>query len=105
MLDNTNFAKKTILDFIDFIRYKVENDKLMMEEMDSISKTIQENLVLYGTIDDLSSFYGKSKDAVNSVIKRRMIEKPRRNIVLYPFHVFRKLIPDCWRINRSRTNK
>ena len=55
---------------------------------------------IYGTIGDFAEFYGKSKDAVNSVIKRRMVQKPKRNVVLYPFHIFAKLIPDSWRKKR-----
>lgn len=89
-------AKQFLLEIIDFIRMKIENDSLTMEEMNSIARTIMGNLELYATIDDLSAHYGKSKDAINGVIKRRMIKKPRRNVVLYSFSAFQKIIPSSW---------
>lgn len=80
--------------------YDQRLDHCTMSEAKSVTKAIISNMEIDGTIDDFAEFYGKSKDAVNSVIKRRMIEKPKRNVVLYPFHVFRKIIPPSWRKKR-----
>ena len=77
--------------------YDQRLDGCTMQEVKSVYRLFVENMEINGTIDDFAEFYGKSKDAVNSVIKRRMIQKPKRNVVLYPFHVFQKLIPDKWR--------
>ena len=103
MKRENNFAKILLLEFIDFVRYKVETDRMTMDDMEAILRTIESNMHIHATIDDLSAFYGKSKDAVNSVIKRRMIQKPLRNVVLYPFHVFLKLVPDSWHINAGHS--
>lgn len=92
-------GKRILLEFIDFIRFKVENDALTAGEIQSIVSAIVENADVYATIDELSSFYGKSKDAVNGIIKRKMIQRPRRNVVLYSLSAFRKIIPDNWRKN------
>lgn len=89
-------SKRILLEFIDFIRFKVENDTFTMGEMQSIARAIIGNADISATVDELSSFYGKSKDAVNGVIKRKMIQKPRRNVVLYSLSAFRKIIPDKW---------
>ena len=93
-------AKNELLEIIDFVRYRVENG-CTKEEIDSWTKLLSEQIDAQGTIDDFSKFYGKSKDAVNSVIKRRMIEKPKRNVVLYSFMAFRKILPSSWRKNNS----
>lgn len=77
--------------------YDKRLDSCTVGEMKSLNRMLIEHMEIEGTLDDFSEFYGKSKDAVSSVIKRRMIAKPRRNIVLYPFHVFQRLIPDSWR--------
>lgn len=77
--------------------YDKRLDDCTMQELKSTYRMFAENMELDGTTDDFAEFYGKSKDAVNSVIKRRMIQKPKRNVVLYPFHVFRKLVPDKWK--------
>ena len=80
--------------------YDKRLDNCTMSEINSLFKMLVENMEIDGTIDDFASFYGRSKDAVGGVIKRRMIQKPKRNVVLYPFHVFRKLIPSSWRNKR-----
>lgn len=77
--------------------YEQRLDGCTMKEAKSVTNAIMENMDIDGTLDDFAEFYGKSKDAVSSVIKRRMIEKPKRNVVLYPFHAFRKIVPSSWR--------
>ena len=90
-------AKKILSEILSYYQYKIDHNLCTPEELDSATKVLQENMKIYGTIDDFAKFYGKSKDAVSSVIKRRMIEKPKRNVVLYPFHVFQKILPPSWR--------
>ena len=90
-------AKKILVEILDYYKYKVDNDLCTMEEIESAKKVLEENMEIHGTIGDFSEFYGKSKDAVNGVIKRNLIAKPIRNVVLYPFHKFRKIIPRSWR--------
>lgn len=75
-----------------------------MAEMEAAKNALENNMEIDGTIDDFAKFYDKSKDAVNSVIKRNLIEKPKRNIVLYPFHAFRKVIPPSWRKSHSQSD-
>lgn len=89
-------AKKIVLEFLDFLKYKIENDRLTMEDIDSIARVIKEDMKIVGTLDDLAAFYGKSKDSVSSVIKRRMIQKPQRR-VYYSFNAFQKIVPEKWR--------
>jgi len=90
-------SKSLLVEILDYYKRKVEKNLCTMEEMEAACKVLQENMEIYGTIGDFADFYGKSKDAVNSVIKRRMIEKPKRNVVLYRFRAFQKLIPPNWR--------
>lgn len=80
--------------------YEQRLDGCTMREVKSVTNALMENMDIDGTLDDFAEFYGKSKDAVSSVIKRRMIEKPKRNVVLYPFHAFRKIVPSSWRRKR-----
>lgn len=88
---------KLLSEILGFYKYKVDNNLCTPEEIKNAEKVLMENMEVYGTIGDFSEFYDKSKDAVNSVIKRRMPVKPKRNVVLYPFHIFQKLIPEKWR--------
>lgn len=88
-------GKKLLLEFLSFLKYKVDNDLLTMEEVDSIVKTIDDNIRVLGTADDFATFYGQSKTNVSSVINRRMLEKPKRR-VFYDFNAFRKIVPNKW---------
>ena len=101
MLDDTNFAKKIILDFIDFVRFKIENDKLTLEEAKSIARTIESCLNLTGTVDDFAKFFGKTKTNVTTVIDRKMLPKPKRTL-LHSFNEFRKAIPSSWNVHKKR---
>ena len=90
-------SKEVLLEMLRYYYYKVDNNLCMSDEIESATRVLQGDMSIHGTIDDFAKFYGKSKDAVNGIIKRKMIQKPRRNVVLYPFHVFRRLVPDSWK--------
>lgn len=90
-------ANKILSEILGYYKYRVDHNLCTMAEMESALKALEDNMEIDGTIADFADFYGKSKDAVNSVIKRNLIEKPKRNIVLYPFHAFKKIIPPSWR--------
>lgn len=93
-------AKELLSEMLAFYKKKVDDGLCTPEEISEAAKILSENLDVYGTIDDFATFYGKSKDAVNSVIKRRVFEKPRRNVVLYKFRSIQKAIPSSWRLQR-----
>lgn len=88
-------STKLLLDFIDFLRFKVVNERLTFEEVESLAKTFQANLNLTGTADDFAEFYGKTKTNVTTVIDRKMSSKPKR-VVLYSFKEFREVVPSSW---------
>lgn len=89
-------AKKTLLEILDFYRYKVSNNLCTMAEMDSVLKTLENNMEISGTIEDFSNFYGASQSNVRANIARKLFAKPKR-VLLYPFHKFMKIIPESWR--------
>lgn len=79
-----------------FYLFKLDAGGCGMQEVDSLTKLLEQNMQLSGTKEEFARFYGKSKDAVSSVINRKMSVKPKRNKVLYPFHLFAKLVPPSW---------
>lgn len=94
-LKDGNVCKKIVLDYLDYLAFKVRNDSLTMEETNSLAKTFMENLSLTGTIDDLANYYGQSRDNVKVVINRKLLSKPKRR-VYYSFNAFRDVIPKRW---------
>lgn len=96
MSENQSIGKKIILEILDYLQYKIENDVLTLEEADSISHLLEEGLPLTGTIDDIAKFYGKPKENVRVVMSRKVLAKPRR-CVLHSFNAFRKAVPDKWK--------
>ena len=85
-----------LLEFLDFLKYKIENDLLTMEEVESLARTIEGGLSVRGTMDDLATYYNQPKTNISSLINRKMVKKPVRR-VYYSFKAFRKIIPPSWR--------
>ena len=99
------FGKKILLEFLDYLSFKVKNDSLTMEETDSLARTFMENITLTGTIDDLARYYGQSRDNVKVVINRKLLSKPKRR-VYYSFNAFNKIIPKSWhKRNKNEEDK
>jgi hypothetical protein len=91
--------KKTILNILDFLRHKVDNDQCTPEELRKFSDIATKELNTSATIDELSDFYGQSRSNVSNVISRRPIpkdKKPKRRIY-YNFAWFNSIIPDSWK--------
>ena len=93
-------AEKYLSEILGYYKYKVDNKLCTMDEINGATKALEQNMDISGTISDFAEFFGKSKDAVNGIIKRNIYEKPRRNVVLYRFQIFLKRIPDSWRGKR-----
>lgn len=85
-----------IIDVLDLLKDKFKTGHCTKQQTDAIYRVMSENLDLFATAEELADHYGKSTDAVHSVIKRRMFAKPKRNITLYSFKAFRKCIPSSW---------
>lgn len=88
-------GKKIVLEFLDYLSFKVRSDSLTMEEADSLARVFMENVSLTGTIDDLAGYYGQSRENVRVVIHRKLLGRPMRR-VFYSFNAFRKVIPRKW---------
>lgn len=95
-----NVCKKIVLEFLAFLRYKVQNDLMTMDEIESLARMLEESLIVIGTVDDLARFYNQPRTNVSSTINRRMLEKPVRK-VFYSFNAFRKIVPASWRCHKE----
>ena len=93
-------AKNEILEVLEFWKYKVTNNLCTPEEMESLSKMLQENMDMYGTVEDLAKFFDVSEAQIRTTINRKMIDKPKRR-VYYRFMSFLKIIPKSWRDKRK----
>ena len=99
--NSQNASKRILLETIDFIRSKVENDTLTAGECASLANVVAQSLELCGTVDDFARFFGKSPNNVKVVICRKMTTPPFRS-VLYPFDKFCRVIPETWRESREK---
>ena len=96
MSDNSQyFGKKLVLDFLDFIKYKVENDKLTVDEFRSLIDFLSSGISIQGTAEDFAGYYGTSEVNVRSVLHRNLMPKPKR-AVLYDFRKFNMIRPQRW---------
>ena len=97
----TNPFKVFVLEALDVLRFKLENDTLSLSEWEALAHIIGERLPLLGSLDDLAAYYGQSKNNVKVVINRKMIAKPVRKI-LYSFSEFIKIVPSSWKLHGKR---
>ena len=91
-----NISKEILCEFLDFIRFKIANDRLTSEEAYSLVESILRSLPLRATVKELARFYGQSEHNVRCVINRKVSEKPQRR-VYYSFSAFSKAVPDTWK--------
>ena len=97
------FADEIIITTLLFWVKKLRRGDCTSEQKRAVFEAMQTVGESYATVDELAGFYGKSKDAVNSVIKRRYIGKPRRNIVMYSFSKFARIVPESWRRKNDKS--
>jgi len=100
----SNLCKRIVLEYLSFLQYKVENDLLTMDEIESMAKMLEANLIVYGTIDNFAEFYSQQRSNVSAVIHRKLFAKPIRR-VYYPFNAFQKIIPDRWRSQKMKVSQ
>lgn len=91
------FVDCLVIETLRFWIKQVKHGNCTREQELAILDALSEHSSTQATIDDLASLYGVSKDAVNGVIKRKYIGKPKRNVVLYSLSQFSRLVPDGWR--------
>lgn len=85
-----------IIEVLDLMKSKLKSKDCTKEQYDAVSRVAAENLDLFATAEGISNHFGKSLTAVHSVIKNKLIEKPRRNVTLYNFKAFRRVVPSSW---------
>ena len=95
MSEDSNLVKKLLSDCLGFLKYKVDHDKMTLEEEQAFVRLIEKNIPLLGTSEDFAKYYKQSPVNIRSVISRKVIEKPIRR-VFYPFISFAKKIPKKW---------
>ena len=90
------FVDRLLIDTLKFWIKKIKRGDCTREQELAILNAMNENGDVYASIDELAEFYGKSKDAVYGIIKRRYPGKPKRNVSLYSFAKFRRCLPPGW---------
>lgn len=89
-------AKKELIEILDYYKFKLKSGSCTMSEISSALKALEENMNVNGTISDFARFYDKPESQVRAEIARKLIDKPQRKL-MYPFHKFRKLVPESWK--------
>ena len=90
-----HIGKKLLIDFLDFLRFKVENGELTADEIDSLVHNVLKQSDVYATAEELAAFYGQSLQNIRCVVSRKLVKKPRRK-VYYPLHEFQEAAPVSW---------
>ena len=89
-------SKDTLIEILEYYIHRLKSGGCTMAEIDDALRVVEQNMEIEGTISYFADFYGKTKEAVSGVIMRRMIPKPKKNLTLYSFSFFRKIVPESW---------
>ena len=90
------FADELIYTTLRFWMKKLKRGDCTREQKQAFLDAVDTSGGVYGTIEEIADFYGKTKDDVYGVIKRKYVGKPKRNIVMYSFSQFAKIAPKSW---------
>lgn len=82
-------------EFIDYLKFKIDNKKLTLREAEGLRKMFFDNLTLTGTAEDIAGFYHRTPQDVRNVVHRKMLKKPERR-VHYSFSDFQNIAPESW---------
>ena len=63
-------AKEVLSEILSYYKYKVDNGLCTMEEMEAAKKALEENMEIYGTIEDIAKFYDQTPVNVRVAINR-----------------------------------
>lgn len=89
--------KEYLIQLLDLFKTQLKNGNCSKEQEDALYNALSEIMPVGATADDIAEHFGKSRDAVHSVIKNKMLSKPKRNVTLYNFKEFCRIIPLSWR--------
>lgn len=90
------FVDELLVTTLQFWIRKIRRGDCTHEQEKAILNAIESSGDVYGTIDEIAEFFGKTRDAVSSVIKRGYVGSPKRNIAMYSFLRFMRAKPKNW---------
>lgn len=93
-------VSEDLAEIFEFMAHKLRKGGCTMEEINGAMKAVEEHVPIHAELEDIAEFYGQSKTAVSSQIKRNMYDKPRKNVTLYSFPKILRIIPEKWRKKR-----
>ena len=89
-----------IVEVFDLLTSKIKRGDCTKQQYDSMADVVAENLPLWATSDEIADHFGKTKSAVFSIIKNKMLSKPKKNITMYNFKEFCRRVPASWKKRR-----
>lgn len=93
--NDKELCKKILSEVLGFLKSKVDNDSLTLEEEQAFVRLIENNVPLVGTSEDFARYFRQSPGSVRTVIHRKMLSKPVRRVT-YRFLDFLRIVPERW---------
>lgn len=89
-------AKKHLVEILDYYKQRILSDGCTMDEINSATRALEQNMKVSGTISNFAKFYDVPENQIRATISRKLLAKPKR-VLLYSFHAFAKIVPEKWR--------
>ena len=89
--------KEYLIELLDLFKIQLKNGGCTKEQEDALYHALSEIMPVGATAEDMAEHFGKTKSAVFSIIKNKMLSKPKKNITLYNFKEFCRRVPASWK--------
>lgn len=93
--DSQSLGRVFLSEYLAFIKFKVDNDLLTLDEVRQMEEVVRRDIHIGGTTDDFAMYFRQSPVNVRCVISRKYIGKPKRKVI-YSFDKFLGIVPDRW---------
>lgn len=92
--------RKVLCDCLGMVERKIKNGTVTIGDVRAMFDALNSGVGIDASVKEIAGYYGKSEVNVRSVIKRKLISKPKRK-VYYNFSELCRKVPNSWRVIHS----
>lgn len=96
--------REVLCDCLGLIEHKIKNGSVTISDIRTMVDTLVSSVGVDATIKEVAGFYNTSEVNVRSLIKRRIMRKPKRR-VYYDFREICRNVPKSWHAKASDSDK
>ena len=96
--------REVLCDCLGIIEKKIKDGTVTVGDIRTMVETLSSGVGVDASIREIAGYYGQSEVNVRSLIKRKIIGKPKRR-VYYDFTEICSKVPQSWHVKLSHKDK